>query len=251
MSTSTLNEKVLKYTSSLLSDIQSKSSIEQIHQIKISKNDVMKSQIEKILTTLGEANQPTLCFGITRDVQKLISIIEIVKQKKTRGGSKLHQYNCLLRVRTKVNPYQKSTSKNGVEVVDFSKALKVAGVDYDNNGSRGEDIQEEKDNDEKETERKDEDEEEEEEDGFTSDDDGMSEESQGQKAYDEIQRKRKSMKKEQKRQEREDKITKTQEEKEAQREIKGDKMYDVPVMFILLSGIDLSSYLDKDWTIQS
>lgn len=242
MSTSTLNEKVFKYISSLLSDIQSKSSIEQIHYIKISKNDVMKSQIEKILTTLGETNQPTLCFGITRDVQKLISIIEIVKQKKTRGRSKLHQYNCLLRVRTKINPYQKLTSKNGVEVVDFSNALKVAGVDYDNSGSCGEDIQEEKDEDE---------DEEEEEDGFTSDDDGMSEEFQGQEAYDEIQKKRKLMKKEQKRQEREDKITKTQEEKKAQREIKGDKMYDVPVMFILLSGIDLSSYLDKDWTIQS
>ncbi|KAI5961088.1 hypothetical protein CANMA_003862 [Candida margitis] len=226
MSTPSLDEEVAKFTSTLLSDIQSKSSIE-IDHFKITKNDVIKSRIDKILT-LFQADTPILLEGMTRDVQKLISIIEIAKQKH---GSKVHQYNCLLRVRTRINPYKKQVNK-GVEVVDFSTALKMTAIADGKNDSH---VNEGNDDDD--------------------DDDGLDSEVVEREFPGAIARGagNRSKKKEpnNKEKETESKTARTQEEKDAQKEIQGDKVYDIPVMYILLSGKDLSSYLDSDWTIQS
>lgn len=231
MSTSTLTEEVSKYTSSLLSSIQSKASTT-IEQNKIGKNDSMKSQIAKILTTLEPENTSILCHGIARDVQKLISIVEIVKQKKQADGCKLHQYNCLLSVHTKINPYQKQKSKGDAEVVDFSKALEVIGATTDKNDSRKEEEEEVDDED-------------------MIQSSSEEERTWGNRASKEMEEKRRKRKKLEKTGQMEESIALTLEEKEAQNEIRGDKVYDVPVLYVLLSDKDLSSYLDSDWTIQS
>lgn len=253
MSTHNLNEAVDNFTTSLISDIQSKSSIVEIQDVKITKNDTMKTKIDKLLIILQQPNHPpVLCHGITRDVQKLISIIEIVKQKHqdqlaNGSRSKLHQYNCLLRVRTKENPYKKqsksSSSKESeaeVEVVDFTKALKVAGARQEDRYGRPSysDVVSDKDGNETVVHEAN---------LYSNYRDTPA--GQGairipilptQREIEENKKKKVEKKK-----------TKVEKEAdEARMEIIGDKVYDVPVMYVLLSTIDLSSCLDSDWTVQ-
>ncbi|KAI5950236.1 hypothetical protein KGF54_005193 [Candida jiufengensis] len=163
------------YTQSLIQELKTKSSRE-ITKYKITKNDSMKKSIDIILNKLP--TNAILFEGFTRDIQKLISIIEIVKQKSKESNKKLHQYNRLFKFQTTFNPYKKLKFDKDVEVVDFSNEIEVkASIETD----------------------------------------GINENLR----------------------------------REAELEVKGEKLFNLPVLYILLTFDDgFKEYLDNNWTIQ-
>lgn len=173
--------------------------------METSRNDSMKSTISKIqsstkllpfdakkeLTTSSVDSEESLSKdgvillkGFSRDIQKLVSIVEIVK---SQGNKKLYQYNRLLKYLTKVYPYQKkrkiedTEDKGGDETkMKEGEAINVLNV-------AANELEEEKE----------------------------------------------------------------KEKEKARQEIRGGKTYDLPVLYVILSLIDLKQHLDTTWTIQS
>ncbi|KAI5965385.1 uncharacterized protein KGF55_001606 [Candida pseudojiufengensis] len=120
-SKSTVDNDITSTINKIIDSIKSNSK-KDIKIIKIDKDHSIKKSIDKILNQLSKS--PVVVTGYANSIQKLISIVEIVKQKQKESKKVIHQYNLLQQYKTTFNPYKKSKHFNGVEIIDLSSQLK-------------------------------------------------------------------------------------------------------------------------------
>ncbi|KAI3404978.2 COX12 [Candida oxycetoniae] len=165
-----------KQTSKLIAELVLKKDDLTIVNLKISRNDSMKSIISKSLDLL--THDSILFEAFARDIPKMISIVEIVKQKK----SGLHQYNRLFKYSSEVYPYMKKRKEEEGKEGEPKEREAIEGEAIE-----GEAIEEDRNEEEK--------------------------------------------------------------INQAIKEVKGSKVYDLPVLYIILSNSNLGDLLNNAWTV--